>query len=164
MSNPAPDAPDPKIALERYRNVIGYLQYENNTFWVRSGFMLVAHSALLGFLTKILPEPTSSAASMNIVLSLGIGIVGLILSFLWTGVIQGALWWIERWHSILLSLEPEAYGTVEVFRGAVGDRSQEERHRSTRGAARRVALLFRIAWIVAVIYTTYVAALKWAGC
>ncbi len=39
-----------KIAIERYRNIIGYLQYENSMYWTRRGLMLIAHSTLFGFL------------------------------------------------------------------------------------------------------------------
>lgn len=154
------DPLDPKIALERYRNVIGYLQYENNTFWVRSGFMLVAHSALLGFLAKVLPEPTRNAPWMSIGVSVSIGMLGLALSFLWVRTIEGALWWIQRWQNILLELEPAAYGKIHVFRGVVDPGSDDRPHHSTRGTAKRVAILFRVTWISALLYTGYVALTK----
>jgi len=55
---------DPKLALERYRNVMGYLQYENTAFWTRSGFMLVGQTALLNGLNRGLPmvSPTDWTA------------------------------------------------------------------------------------------------------
>lgn len=153
---------DPKIALEQYRNIIGYLQYENSTFWTRSGFMLVAHSALLGFLTRLLPEPVRDAPWLSITLSISISVVGLVLSLLWTRAIDGALWWIERWHRILVAIEPDAYGSTDVFRGAVGDDNQVAPHKSTRTVAKDVARIFRLAWIVAIVYTIGVTALKFA--
>ena len=98
-----------KIAIERYRNIIGYLQYENSMYWTRRGLMLIAHSTLLGFLTKVLQEIGPGQSWFDIIVALSVSAVGLLLSILWVRLLDGSLWWIERWHQVLLVLEPVAY-------------------------------------------------------
>lgn len=151
---------DPKIALEQYRNVLGYLQYENTIYWTRSGFMLVAHSALLGFLTKLMPSP-DEANWQSIGLSFGISLFGLALSLLWMKALLSALWWINRWHGILLRLEPDAYGDIEVFRGAVAAEGDTKTRHGARRIAEQVALLFRLVWVAAILYAIVLAVMRW---
>lgn len=149
-----------KIALEQYRNVIGYLQYENTTYWTRSGFMLIAHAALLGFLTRLLPDQPSAASWQSIGLTFGVSLFGLALSLLWMRAIQDAIWWINRWLTILLVLEPQAYGEINVFRDVpeLGDPNAPP-HR-LRKVAEQVVWLFRAVWISGVLYAAALAAQK----
>lgn len=158
MSIPAKEDIDAtKIAIERYRNVIGYLQYENTIYWTRTGLMLIAHSTLFGFLTKVLQEIGSKQTWFDITMAFSVSIVGLLLSILWTRLLEGSLWWIERWHQVLLDLEPVAYGAINVFRGVVGASADEGPHQRTRGIARQLAVLFRAIWIASLAYSLWAA-------
>ena len=159
MSAPPPPN-DPKLAIERYRNVIGYLQYENTTYWTRSGFMLVANSALLGMLSRSVPDPSASAPWLSVVVWQVVCMIGLYLSVMWIRALQGALLWISRWHDILLQLEPEAYGAINVFRDAVFPGDSRARRHEVRRVAERVARLFRLAWCFALIYGAFIFYLK----
>jgi hypothetical protein len=154
---------DAKFALEQYRNILGYLQYENTIYWTRSGFMLIAHSTLFGFLTRLLPQSNAEKAWQGIGLSFGVCMLGLALSFLWTRAIMEGLRWIDRWHSILLTLEPDAYGEIAVFRGAVTSGDHSAPRRGVSKVALDVALLFRYVWLAALAYIATIGINKFVG-
>jgi hypothetical protein len=148
---------DTKLALERYRNILGYLQYENTIYWTRSGFMLVAHSALFGFLARLMSDiadPTWPRVGLVFFAS----IFGLVLSYLWTLTIHKGNGWIDRWHSILLRIEKPAYGDIFVFREEASDANQP--YKGIRKVAEHVALLFRGAWVLGALVAVLCAVLK----
>src|SRR5207253_1996939 len=140
-----------KIALEQYRNVIGYLQYENTVYWTRSGFMLVAQVALLGFLARAFPTFEEKTGWIGGIVIIGLGVFGLILCYQWNRVNDGALWWINRWHSILLTIEPKAYEDIKVFRGAVDQTEHHTDRRPVKIASKYVLLLFASIWGLSIV-------------
>jgi hypothetical protein len=106
---------DVKIALERYRNVVSYLQYENTMFWTRLGFTFTLQAIILGVALGALGRASENSASAVLaeaacLLSVLVGLIGVLLA-------QQANKWIYRWISILeKELEETAYAKIEVFR------------------------------------------------
>jgi hypothetical protein len=148
------ETPRIERALEKYAVILPYLAYENTTFWTRSGFFLVGHAALLAFVaTAGLPVETD--ATEKFATSLVVGTVGLILGAAWLFSIAAGKYWIERWHSVLLKLERDAFGDLEVLRGYVwpDDRNAPKRkgalwaHLSGKYVVTFVAVIFTLLWV-----------------
>jgi hypothetical protein len=130
------------IALSKYQTILGYLQYENTVFWTRSGFVLIAQTALLGFYVTMLPRAEKPTA--GIALQLGcLGVIGLLLVALWFFAIASGTWWINRWRDILGELEEPAWGKRNILREA-------NPPWGARFAATYVAALFGVIWLVGV--------------
>ena len=68
-----------KEALEAYRNLVGYLQYENTVFWTRLGFIYVANAALLAATIKPLESHLQDPQSRISIVLVVLGIVGVLL-------------------------------------------------------------------------------------
>jgi len=149
--NSSPAGQEQKIALEQYRNILGYLQYENTMYWTRAGFMLVAQAALLSPLARLLPLSPSKVDWGFVAVTIGLGTFGLVLCYLWLQVIGGVLWWIDRWHELLVKIEPAAYGDTKVFRGAVDRTEQHPTRIPTKPIVRAVVRLFVVVWILVVV-------------
>jgi hypothetical protein len=133
-------------ALERFSTISSYLQYENTAFWTRSGFILVAQAALLGFFANMLPEQSSSWP--RVIAGFVIALVGIALTFIWNYAIRVGRDWTDRWLKLLKEhLEPAAFGDLEVFRM----RDDPDRP-SARAVAAAVAWLFGILWFGSALY------------
>lgn len=141
-----------KIKLEQYRNILGYLQYENRTYWTRSGFMIVAQTILFRFITQKLPLVKEEDFWFNITAVAFSCILGFYLTSLWRTINKSGKWWIERWHSILLELEPDAYGDIEVFRGVVDNTKKTDARPSVKQVVEQVTTVFLLIWILSSIY------------
>lgn len=144
-----------KIELERYRNVIAYLAYENAAFWTRSAAMLVVNVALLGGVFGLMSRPPEKPASGYWALLLLAPALGLIVSTLWFLTLFGARWWIRRWLAVLVELEPLAYGEQKVMRGAFekgGVRGPEQPPFQTYWTGFTAAVLCFVTWVVVGYY------------
>jgi hypothetical protein len=151
---------DTKIALERFRNVLGYLQYENTVYWTRSGFLLTAEAALLGFSARVVPTDTAIASWPALVLGLGLCAVGLILCWLGLRMIRNSLHWIDRWIQLLTVIEPTAYGEeLKVFRGLEASSAPTPSH-FARDTAKYLIYVFVLAWLAIAGYLLFLAATK----
>lgn len=106
-----------KLALERYRNILGYLQYEQAVYWTRVGFVITAQAALAAIGARLIYEAMRTPSALAISMSAGICLVALALGAIGIRTTTGSLRWIYRWQEILRRLEPDAYGDIEVFRG-----------------------------------------------
>lgn len=95
-----------KIANERYRSVIAISTYENNAFWTRSGFMMVAQAAILAGAARLLPTATSS--SLSAICLMIASIFAVILCGVWCLMIHAGFFWTSRWIERARALEPDA--------------------------------------------------------
>jgi hypothetical protein len=113
-----------KTHLEQYRIVIGYLQYENQTYWTRSGLFLSANAIIFSILGKMVTEVDSMKFHLAVfwVVFIG-GLVGMGISALWINLNSSAKFWINRWHTVLKNLESQAFGNTELFRGVQNELS-----------------------------------------
>jgi hypothetical protein len=139
-----------KLALERYRNVIGYLQYENGIFWTRVGFIIAAQAGLIAFDVQLLFSVLQKPNSLAFWFVGGICVLGLAICFIGLRTTSGSKRWIYRWRDILLKLEPDAYGEIEVFRGTENSAPGLPRH-STREAANHLLYVFVASWLVLLV-------------
>jgi hypothetical protein len=134
-----------ELALKKYAPILAYLGTEATMFWNRSQLFLVAHSALLGFIGKDLPTPKESDPAR-----LGIFIVwaavGLLMSGLWHLAITVGDQWVDWWKNTLIQLEPEAFGSIELWR------KRPKTPVRARTVARLAALLFSIVWVGLLVY------------
>ena len=79
--------------------------------------VLIAQAALFGFAVQILPNFSSDQASWDrIIISLVMGIAGLILSNIWWRALKSGEKWIKHWSELLRKLEPKAYGSMMLLR------------------------------------------------
>jgi hypothetical protein len=144
-----------ELALKQYAPVLAYLATESTMFWSRSQLFLVAHSALLGLIGKEIPTPAErDPARLGIFMILAAA--GLVLSGLWHLAITVGGRWMDWWKAKLEALEPEAFGSIELWR----------RRPNTPVPARRVARfaasLFTMLWFGLLVYLVilWIRALK----
>lgn len=151
-----------KDKLEQYGILMSYLQYENSTFWVRSNFFLLANTALLGFLITSLPDIHPPNNWARILIPFVGCITGFILSILWLFALKSGEWWIKRWHSLLIKIEPQAFGEISVFRGVLNSKSKLEygSKLGARGINYFVCYLFFVLWGLSIIYCITAISLK----
>ncbi len=140
-------------ALEKYAAVLPYLAYENSAFWTRSGFFLVAHTALLAFVATN-GLPLKSSRQDEILVYFVVGILGIVLGVAWLLSIAAGKFWIRNWHDALLKLEPDAFGDLEVLRGKclstnTMPRTQGMRwpHTGAKSIVIIIPLMFVVLWI-----------------
>jgi hypothetical protein len=138
---PGPTADQKKVALEQYRNVLGQLQHENAMTWTRSGFLIVAQAAILTAFGRWVSVRVSF---WDVVLMYALPMAGLFLTLLWGSLLKTSRWWTDHWHRTLLQLEPDAYGEVKVYRGAIGPTYPREY--TWHSAAMNLCWVFRVLW------------------
>ncbi len=147
-----------KLALERYRNVIGYLQYENTVYWTRSGFLLTAEAALLGFNARVVPATIEDITWPALGMSMGLCVVALLICLLGLKMLENSVQWISRWLQLLTAIEPAAYGAdLQVFRGM--NISGAPGH-FARDTAKYVIYVFIGAWTLILVYLSVLSAIK----
>lgn len=140
---------DEKNALEKYSTILEYLAYENTTFWTRSGFYLVAQSALLGFIGSAIITSNKQTLTDARSWLIGFCLVGIILAISWILALYYSNKWIDKWHSTLIDIEPEAFGNIRLLRGQVkpgGFKSMMEFGVKTQ--VYLIAILFLIVWVM----------------
>ncbi|MFC2125016.1 hypothetical protein ACFLU5_09410 [Bacteroidota bacterium] len=148
--------------LEQYGMILSYHQYENSTFWTRSGFMLVAHSALLGFVVQIHPNFNPCLAQWDkIVITSIMGITGLALLIIWWKALKLGERWITKWHTLLRHLEPKAFGDIKVFRrDDTSANSKSYKRIGVRKIAYSVVWVFLVLWSLVLIYGIGIGIMK----
>jgi len=146
------------LALRRYIPILGYLQYENSTYWTRSNFFLTSNTLLLGFFLNIVPYSTQ-APFIRLFTIYPIAVAGNILCWLWLQTLQSGSIWINHWHNVLQSLEPQAFNHIHVF----SDVEEIERRTWIKLIAKSVPLLFMALWMLALGYLRFVASQKAKG-
>lgn len=145
---------DPKIALEQFRNIIGYLQYENTAYWTRSGFLLASQAALLGFSARIVPTTAHVDNVPSMVISIALALLALAICWIGLKMIENSVTWINRWIGILEQIEPVAYGEIKVFRDLESPNDGPMSHFS-RETAKYLIYVFVIAWFLLIVYSGY---------
>lgn len=135
-------------ALQQYGIIASYLQYENSTFWTRTSLLLVAHTALFGFLAQVLPPISKVATWEKISISMVMGLTGIVLVLIWWTSIVTAERWINRWHNRLRKLEQTAFGEMRLFR----ESDNSANHFSARGIAMYLVTLYGILWGLSLLY------------
>lgn len=143
---------DGKTALERYRIIMGYLQYENSIFWQRGHFFFLTSGALFGFVLSKLPLLTENSSWEIVGTTLIMSIAGLSLCYYWKRALDAGDFWVAHWHHILRDqLEPLAFpDDVRVFREFKPESGDPHRVEA-RLAARGPLYLFSILWILLVL-------------
>jgi hypothetical protein len=151
-------AEEQKIALERFRNVVGYLQYENTVYWTRSGFLLASQAALLGFGARVLPTSTGSNNASAIAICMVLALVALVICLIGLRMVDNSVTWINRWISILREIEPLAYGDMRVFRDTEASSEIPGKH-FARDTAKYLIFVFVVAWLALLSYAGYLFSL-----
>jgi uncharacterized protein involved in cysteine biosynthesis len=147
-------AEEQKIALEQFRNVVGYLQYENMAYWTRSGFLLATQAALLGFSARVVPTSTNALSAPAIAICVCLAVVALIICWIGLKMINNSITWIDRWIQILREIEPLAYGDRKVFRGTETSYGDPGKH-FARDTAKYLIFVFVVAWLALLVYAGY---------
>jgi hypothetical protein len=107
--------------------------------------VLESISALLGFIGKEIPTPKEKdPAKLGIFMILAAA--GLVLSGLWHLAVIVGVRWVDWWKAKLVILEPEAFGSVELWR------ARPNTPVYARTVARLAAWLFTILWFGLLVY------------
>lgn len=149
MNTEAKVPEDDGQALERYRIVMGYLQYENSVFWQRGHFFFLTSAALFGFVSSRLPLLTRNSSWENVGATLVMSIAGLVLCLLWKRALDAGNFWIAHWHHILRDqLEPLAFPEdIRVLRD-FGPEPADPRRVKARLVAEGPIYLFMVLWLL----------------
>jgi hypothetical protein len=154
------------LALKRYDAILRYLSYENNVYWVRGQFFLLANTALAAFVLNQIPISASPAPTWN---RLGVSaiasIAGLVLTWLWRSALTTGEHWIQHWMEILTDLEAEAFGEIRVFREWKfrSPPPGPQRSHSAKKMAHWLANLFSAIWSFALLYVVFLGWAKLIG-
>lgn len=167
MSNEAESSPGPQnpsqdldLNLRRYAAALGYLQYENTTYWTRSQHFLVAHTFLLGFVVTKLPV-TSKELTWARIVCLGVASLGgLVLARLWFDGLKAGEYWINHVTDVVRLFEDKSFpaGTklIQKFDHKPG-------YVSAKLVAHRLAKLFSVLWLASFLYLVLCATLMAVG-
>jgi hypothetical protein len=135
------------VALTRYGQVLGYLQYENTVYWTRVGFVMAAQAALIAFSANHMLAVQNPHSPLSLPVALGAGVLGLVLCLLGLRMVQGSVRWINHWHDLLRELELTAYGDIQVFRNT-GSIARGGHSYAIKDAASQVMYVFIVAWLL----------------
>lgn len=139
--------------IKRYGIIMPYLAYENTMFWQRGSLFLIAHSALVGFVSTSIPKLSSYESWASIISSFIISISGIILTIFWLMSLKAGEFWIHHWHTILKdSLEQKAFGDILVFRDFKPGPKYPHRIRARKIALGPVILFF-VLWGLSTVYS-----------
>jgi len=141
-------------ALEKYAVVLPYLAYENTTFWTRSGFFLVVHAGLLAFVATS-GLPTRASLPDKMILSIAIAVIGIVIGVAWLLALFAGNYWIDRWHAVLVKLEPDAFEDLSILRGKVPNQE-------TRALLPHIGSKFIVYFVAGVFTVLWVALLFWS--
>jgi hypothetical protein len=148
------------LNLRRYAAALGYLQYENTTYWTRSQHFLVAHTFLLGFVVTKLPV-TSKELTWARIVCLGIASLGgLVLAKLWFDGLKAGEYWITHVTEVVRLFEGKSFPVdtrlIQKFDPKPG-------YVSAKLVAHRLATLFSVLWFASFVYLALCAALMAVG-
>jgi len=130
--------------------MLSYLVYENTVYWTRSSFFLAANAGLLGFVASKLPSSSRDVHGAQAIILTVACLGGAILSILWHRALKVGETWISRWERVCVTLEPEAFGEIEIWRNRPGGGDSAKR------VAHHTAWLFSILWTLALGYVVLV--------
>ena len=146
-------ADEQRVALQQYGYVMGYLQYENSVYWTRVGFVIAAQAALVAFGAGQMSEAAKTHSVFPAIITIGSGLLGVILCLLGLRMTEGSVRWINHWIKILCALELKAFDDIQVFRD-----SDNIVQGGLRGAANHVLYVFMGAWgILLALFVGYLA-------
>lgn len=148
------------INLRRYAAALGYLQYENTTYWTRSQQFLVAHTFLLGFVVTKLPVLPMELTWARIV-SLGIASLGgLALARLWFHGLRAGEYWIDHVTDIVRAFEEKSLPADTKLIRQFGHKPG---YISAKLVAHRLATLFAVLWVASLGYLVLCAVAMTSG-
>ncbi len=136
------------LAVRKYAAVLGYMQYESNTFWVRAQHFLVASALLAGLALPRLPTQLSELSPARVGILSVVSLAGLVLSWLWLKALASGKYWIAHWSSALQFLEKDAYEDLLLHRPFPPKPGYV---RATQ-IADRTAWLFGALWSLSLLY------------
>jgi|GEM_PF-5153552 len=148
-----------ELALKRYAILNAYKSYEGNMYWVRSQNFLIAHSALFGFVFTNFPLSIKTSPLIKFYILIIPCIAGLILALLWRRVLKSGEQWVQHWDSILIKLENDAFGDIQVHRPF----TNKLRPISAKATARIMSFLFIILWVFSLCFSIFSLVLKIIG-
>jgi hypothetical protein len=154
------------LALKRYDAVFRYLAYENNAYWTRAQFFLLANTALAAFLLNQLPMGTPVPTWNKLGILVAMSAVGVALTWLWRTALESSEQWIRHWHEVLVNdLEADAFADILVLRHW-DFRTPPPAPRpspSAKKLAHWLAVLFSIVWSLSLAYLGFLAWAKFSG-
>jgi hypothetical protein len=145
MNENVPIDPGRGLAFQRYEALMAHLRGDQEIFWERFGFMLVAEVIILGFFFNLfieaIKDPNLAKSPFAIAALLVLCLVGIIIVLLFDRLYHITAWWIDRWLTTLKSIEPMVFENVEVFRNVTAPGS-------ARQSARHIVILCGLLWAI----------------
>lgn len=135
--------------IEKYGILMSYLEYENSMFWGRANYFLLAQTALFGFTLTNLPALVKSTPLEKIIIPGVAGVVGLIIAYSWWKALKSGELWINRWHTLIISLEPKVFGELNVIR------ERDPKGERAKNTAYHMVIIFIFLWLLAIIYSVF---------
>ena len=128
--------------LEVFREVNEHFRMDVREYWSRSNFYLLVQGALMSVFVGTVREQSSLS-----VLTITVGILGLVLSLIWVYVARKSAKWIEKWRSArkVTNQRIDRHAVFVEFDDVSHDRSAEK-------ATSYVPCVFPTAWLLLLLF------------
>ncbi len=147
--------------VEGFRVLASYFEYENNVFWKRAHFFLIALTILLWFAATSLIRISPETPYHRLVILLVASGAGLFLANIgWTALQQGEKW-ISHWEGRLHKLEEKALGDVLVLRP---DSDGNPELSGAKKTAYDAIVVFMVSWALSIAYVAVMIICKIFQC
>jgi len=96
--------------FEQYKTALELLEKESDRFWTRNNILLLVQGAFISFY--------ASTIKSNSIYSLLLASQGIILAFIWIGILMKGAQYVERWDKCVRELEKMILATGNLeFQG-----------------------------------------------
>lgn len=130
-----------KCDIENFKMVADHFNQDLREFWNKANFYLLTNAGL--FSAFIVIYPTLVNGHFFIVLL--VPVVGILIAVLWFVVLNGSLYWIDKWRGEMIRLSKEidrfqCFATIESLLA-------EKKAKSPSHLTQIMPLIFVAAWI-----------------
>lgn len=128
--------------IENFKMVADHFNQDLREFWSRANFYLLTNAGLFSAFLVIYPTLLNG----HFFLVLLVPIVGISIAILWFLVLNGSLYWIDKWRQEMIRLSKE----IDRFQCFATIESQlaEKKSKSPSYLTQFMPLVFVVAWII----------------
>jgi ABC-type amino acid transport system permease subunit len=138
--------PPENRSLQQYQTIAGLLEYENAAYWTRATIFSATQTAFIGFIMNLLSNSPTNPPRIAVTCLMA-SVLGIPTIAIYILIMLQSHRWIDHWTIQLKSLEPAAFGPINVLRN--GPRTGIKQLMLTAMG------IFFIAWLVVLSYSSY---------
>ncbi len=135
--------------LEVFKAVTEHYRQDIREFWSRSNFYLIVQAGLLSVFVSRSPQ----ASNYERAVTLGLGVLGLIVAIAWFFVTRGSTVWIRRWRAQAIQIDEaidrhRAYAQTEQY-------AAKSPLMSSSTVTQSLPVFFCLAWVLLILYLLF---------